>query len=217
MLRGHRRRNGHRRRCLERLEEAGQCRRLVSTSDHHRIICECLYQGRVARGVRHVRNVPLSLTFRGIDFTIVIPILDRGADSVCSGRMWWAFVWLRYWVSWFETPLACQQLTLTSTISGIIAMTAFRQQFSTGYIDPSDGKLNITPAQASQIVSILSAGTFFGALFAAPIGDRLGRRISLIISVAIFVFGVVLQTCAMQLPLLMAGRYVPGVSLRELS
>lgn len=86
-------------------------------------------------------------------------------------------------------------------------MSAFLKQFNTGYIDPKDGMLNISPAQSSQIVSILSAGTFFGALFAAPLGDRLGRRISLIVSVGVFVFGVVLQTCAMQIPLLMAGRY----------
>lgn len=87
-------------------------------------------------------------------------------------------------------------------------MKAFRKQFSTGYMDPKDGMLNVSPAQSSQIVSILSAGTFFGALLAAPIGDRLGRRISLIIAVAIFSFGVLLQTCAMQIPLLLAGRYV---------
>ena len=60
----------------------------------------------------------------------------------------------------------------------------------------------------SQIVAILSAGTFFGALLAAPMGDRIGRRISLIISVAIFCIGVALQTAAMQIPMLIAGRYI---------
>lgn len=87
-------------------------------------------------------------------------------------------------------------------------MNAFREQFNTGYIDQKDGKLNVSPAESSQIVSILSAGTFFGALLAAPLGDRLGRRLSLIISVAIFSFGVLLQTCAMAIPLLLAGRYI---------
>src|SRR4051812_20958735 len=95
-------------------------------------------------------------------------------------------------------------------------MTAFREQFSTGYVDINDGKPNVSPAQSSQIVAILSAGTFFGALLAAPMGDRLGRRISLIIAVAIFSFGVLLQTCAMQIPLLLAGRYIEprGETLR---
>jgi predicted MFS family arabinose efflux permease len=85
-------------------------------------------------------------------------------------------------------------------------MNAFRKQFSTGYHD-TDNQLNISPAQSSQIVSILSVGTFFGALLAAPLGDKLGRRIPLIIAVGVFSFGVVLQTCAMHIPLLISGRY----------
>jgi predicted MFS family arabinose efflux permease len=85
-------------------------------------------------------------------------------------------------------------------------MTAFREQFSTGYTDPKDHRPNVSPAQSSQIVSILSAGTFFGALLAAPLGDKLGRRVSLIIAVAIFSFGVLLQTLAMHIPILISGR-----------
>lgn len=85
-------------------------------------------------------------------------------------------------------------------------MKAFRLQFSTGYQGPTDTYPNFSTAQSSQIVSILSAGTFFGALLAAPLGDKLGRRMSLIIAVAIFSFGVLLQTLAMQIPMLIAGR-----------
>jgi MFS family permease len=85
-------------------------------------------------------------------------------------------------------------------------MTAFRDQFSTGYIDIKDGLPNVSPAQSSQIVSILSAGTFFGALLAAPFGDRLGRRVPLIIAVGIFSFGVMMQTLSMHIPMLIAGR-----------
>jgi predicted MFS family arabinose efflux permease len=65
---------------------------------------------------------------------------------------------------------------------------------------------NVSPAQSSQIVSILSAGTFFGALLAAPLGDKLGRRLSLIIAVVIFCFGVLVQTLAMHIPILIGGR-----------
>ena len=93
-----------------------------------------------------------------------------------------------------------------STISGILAMKAFRRQFIAGYTD--ENQAIVSASQSSQIVSILSAGTFFGSLLAAPLGDQLGRRISLIISVVIFSLGVVFQTAAMQIPLLVAGRYV---------
>lgn len=84
-------------------------------------------------------------------------------------------------------------------------MEAFHNQFSTGYID-ANHRRNISPAQSAQVVSMLSAGTFFGALIAAPMGDRLGRRGPLLISVGVFAMGVLLQTCSMELRLLSAGR-----------
>jgi MFS family permease len=85
-------------------------------------------------------------------------------------------------------------------------MKAFRKQFSTGYIDPKDHEYNVSPGQSATIVAILSAGTFFGALLAAPLGDKLGRRISLIIAVGVFAFGVLLQTISLGIPLLISGR-----------
>ncbi|SCO55690.1 probable RCO3 glucose transporter [Fusarium fujikuroi] len=53
----------------------------------------------------------------------------------------------------------------TGTISGILAMPYWQREFSTGYID-ADGNPNVTSSQESAIVSILSAGTFFGRFFA---------------------------------------------------
>lgn len=86
-------------------------------------------------------------------------------------------------------------------------MGPFRTQFSTGYIDKPSGTLGISPSQSSQIVSILSAGTFFGALVAAPFADHIGRRLSLILAVAVFTLGVILQTVAYAIPTFLAGRY----------
>lgn len=54
-------------------------------------------------------------------------------------------------------------------------MRYWKDHFSTGYIDDT-GELNVTASQTSEIVSILSAGTFFGALLSAPLADYLGRR-----------------------------------------
>ncbi|KAG9232416.1 MFS sugar transporter-like protein [Amylocarpus encephaloides] len=105
----------------------------------------------------------------------------------------------------------------TGTISGILAMKSFRKEFSTGYVDAKDNKPNISPGQSAQVVAILSAGTFFGALLAAPIGDKLGRRISLMIAVAIFSLGIVFQTAAMALPLLVAGRFFAGLGVGVIS
>jgi sugar porter (SP) family MFS transporter len=86
-------------------------------------------------------------------------------------------------------------------------MKWWREQFSTGYKN-SEGELDISPDQAAQIVSILSAGTFFGALGAAPFADHLGRRISLILAVIVFTVGVILQTVSLHIPLFISGRYV---------
>lgn len=94
------------------------------------------------------------------------------------------------------------------TISGIIEMKWWRAQFSTGYRDPNNPEIpSISPSQSAEIVSILSAGTFFGSLCAAPFADYLGRRISLMISVGIFMLGVLLQTAASNIPVFTAGRY----------
>lgn len=97
----------------------------------------------------------------------------------------------------------------TGTISGILAMPYWQDEFSTGFID-SKGHKNIDAGQTSTVVSILSAGTFFGALGAAPVADRIGRRLALIASCCVFSFGVILQTAATKLPMFVAGRFFAG-------
>ena len=68
----------------------------------------------------------------------------------------------------------------TGTISGIIAMPAWLQiygQPGIGKVTPENPKgYGITSSTTSLVVSILSAGTFFGALFASPVGDLIGRK-----------------------------------------
>lgn len=86
-------------------------------------------------------------------------------------------------------------------------MRSFRDQFSTGFRDAS-GQLDLRPDQISITVAILSAGTFAGSLLAAPFGDWIGRRLSIIASIGVFILGVIFQVTADALPLLLAGRYV---------
>lgn len=71
----------------------------------------------------------------------------------------------------------------------------------------------VLPAwQKSLIVSILSAGTFFGALIAGDIADWLGRRFTVIVGCVIFIIGVILQTASAgpKLGLIVAGRLIAG-------
>lgn len=104
----------------------------------------------------------------------------------------------------------------TGTISGILAMPYFDDLFSTGYRD-ADGELTISPSQQSAIVSILSAGTFFGALASPVLADHIGRRLGLIVSSFVFILGVVFQTAAVALPLFLAGRFFAGFGVGLIS
>ena len=104
----------------------------------------------------------------------------------------------------------------TGTISGILAMDYWRTQFSTGYRD-ANGHLDVSPSETSAVVSILSAGTFFGALASPLLGDNIGRRWGLIVSCCIFNIGVVFQTAATSLPLFLAGRFFAGVGVGLIS
>ncbi|KAJ5732285.1 hypothetical protein N7493_003766 [Penicillium malachiteum] len=105
----------------------------------------------------------------------------------------------------------------TGTISGILAMKHWREMFSTGYINPEDNYPDVTSSQSSMIVSLLSAGTFFGALGAAPIADHFGRRIAMILESFVFCFGVILQTASTSIPLFVAGRFFAGLGVGLLS
>ncbi|KAL2358145.1 general substrate transporter [Cryomyces antarcticus] len=104
----------------------------------------------------------------------------------------------------------------TGTIGGILAMPFWLKTFSTGAKDAL-GQPTITAQQSSEIVSLLSAGTFFGALTAAPTGDFFGRRYGLIVSVGVFTIGVILQTAATAIPLFVVGRFFAGYGVGMIS
>ncbi|KAI2609210.1 hexose transporter [Hypoxylon sp. NC1633] len=104
----------------------------------------------------------------------------------------------------------------TGTIGGIIAMDYWQNLFSTGYVN-TKGHLDISPSQSSAIVSILSAGTFFGALGSPFLADTIGRKFALIASSVVFILGVIFQTAATALPLFLAGRFFAGFGVGLIS
>jgi SP family sugar:H+ symporter-like MFS transporter len=87
-------------------------------------------------------------------------------------------------------------------------MDYFKKQFATHHLE--DGTPYLTSEEQALIVSILSAGTFFGALCASSLADSIGRRIGIIISCGIFTVGVCLQAAASAQPLFIAGRAIAG-------
>jgi MFS family permease len=67
-------------------------------------------------------------------------------------------------------------------------------------------------AFSANIVSLLQAGCFFGSLAVAPIGDRFGRRIALIIAGVLFCIGSLMQTVSFgSVAAMFVGRAVGGL------
>lgn len=78
--------------------------------------------------------------------------------------------------------------------------------------DAYNGRLYQT-WEKSLIVSILSVGTFFGALFAGSLADWIGRRATIISGCGVFSVGVILQVASSAVSLLVAGRLIAGIGV----
>nr|CAD1814641.1 monosaccharide transporters [uncultured fungus] len=101
-------------------------------------------------------------------------------------------------------------------ISGVLAMDYFIHML-TGLPIPgpnaSTAEINafvIPTPHKSLIVSILSAGTFFGAILAGDLADWFGRRTTVILGCVVYGIGCILQTASSGLGLLVAGRLIAG-------
>lgn len=102
----------------------------------------------------------------------------------------------------------------TGTISGIIDMNYFIKTFGQRQ---SDGTYYLPSQDKSLVVSILSAGTFLGALLGYPAADFLSRRWGLIVACLIFSLGVIFQVASVALPLFVVGRIVAGLGVGIIS
>lgn len=104
-------------------------------------------------------------------------------------------------------------------ISGVLGMDYVKQAFGnpvpkdknnpTGYMLPSSRK--------SLITSILSAGTFIGALCGGAIAERIGRRTTIMLACLIFAVGVAVQVGTTTVGGLVAGRLVAGLGVGGVS
>jgi MFS transporter, SP family, sugar:H+ symporter len=96
----------------------------------------------------------------------------------------------------------------TGLIGGVLSMKAFQDSFDLD--KKSKSFANLT----GNIVSVLQAGCFFGAMSSFYISDKFGRKIALLIAANIFLIGSVVQTCSglsgKGLGILYAGRVIGG-------
>ncbi|KAF2807295.1 general substrate transporter [Mytilinidion resinicola] len=100
-------------------------------------------------------------------------------------------------------------------ISGVLAMNYFKEQFGHHQLHDADAYngYNYDSWQKSLITSILSAGTFFGALFAGSLADWIGRRTTIIAGCGVFSVGVILQVASTTVSLLVPGRLIAGIGV----
>lgn len=101
--------------------------------------------------------------------------------------------------------------------------------YDSGYINGVNGsalfihlvegpdKTALSAPHSSLIVSILSAGTFFGALAGGDVADRIGRKWTVIVGCLIYMFGVIIQMITGPevdaLGAIVAGRIIAGVGV----
>ncbi|OAX83504.1 hypothetical protein ACJ72_02139 [Emergomyces africanus] len=103
-------------------------------------------------------------------------------------------------------------------INGILGMPFFKQTFGGPVpldVDPTG--YNIATWQKSLIVSILSLGTFVGALVSGSIAELIGRRYTIMLSCLLFSVGVAIQVGAGQVNDLVGGRLVAGLGVGGIS
>ncbi|CAK4034392.1 related to transporter (major facilitator superfamily) [Lecanosticta acicola] len=101
-------------------------------------------------------------------------------------------------------------------ISSVLGMNQFKQDYGhpVPASEPDDFPYNYYTWQKSLVVSILSAGTFVGALASGYLADRIGRRTTIIgPGCGVFVVGVIIQLATKHIVGLAVGRFVAGLGV----
>ncbi|CAI7619279.1 unnamed protein product [Penicillium bialowiezense] len=105
----------------------------------------------------------------------------------------------------------------TGVMGSVLALSSFKKDFglpveSSGFSDKENAQIS------SNVVSLLTAGCFFGSIGAAYMNDRLGRRYSLMILVVIFMVGAALQVGAHhEIGMIYGGRVIAGLGIGGMS
>ncbi|KAJ9645765.1 hypothetical protein H2201_003652 [Coniosporium apollinis] len=103
----------------------------------------------------------------------------------------------------------------TGLIGGVLTMDAFQNSFNL------DKKSKDFANLQGNIVSVLQAGCFFGAMSSFYVSDKFGRKTALIIADAIFIIGSTIQTCCgignTSLIPLYIGRFIGGFGVGLIS
>lgn len=102
-------------------------------------------------------------------------------------------------------------------MGSVLALKSFKADF--GLPTYSNAFANAQNAQvSSNVVSLLTAGCFFGSIFAAILNDRIGRRYTLMLFCTIFLVGAAIQVGAHHaIGMIYGGRVIAGLGIGGLS
>jgi sugar porter (SP) family MFS transporter len=119
----------------------------------------------------------------------------------------------------------------TGWMSGVLAMPYFIKLY-TGMEYPDiifpgdttsaaykayDANFKLPAWQQSLTTSILSAGTFFGAIIAGDVADFIGRRMTIIGGCVVFSIGCILETASTTIAVMSVGRIICGLGVGFIS
>jgi sugar porter (SP) family MFS transporter len=111
----------------------------------------------------------------------------------------------------------------TGWMGGIMGMKYYIRQYTGMPYLPADAtteekNLFVLPGwQQSLLTGILSCGTFFGALIASDVADRIGRRLTIIAGCITFSIGCILETASTGLTVMVVGRLIAGAGVGFIS
>lgn len=119
----------------------------------------------------------------------------------------------------------------TGWMGGVLGMDYFIRQYtglpypwvkfpdrsSTEYTDYVSNTFKVPSWEQSLTTSILSAGTFFGAIIAGDVADFIGRRWTIISGCVIFTVGCILETASTGVGVFCAGRIICGFGVGFIS
>lgn len=151
-------------------------------SIHRRVRYACISRARVPPSLLVL--LPLRLS----SFCLVYPRPAIIAEMALPPK------WYQFLVSVFASLGSLLYGYDLGVIAGAVASDNFKSTF------------NPTTAEVGAVVSVFTGGAFFGAAFAGPAGDTLGRKKTILLGALIFILGGALQAGARGLSYLYAGR-----------
>ncbi|KAI0406778.1 sugar transporter [Xylaria palmicola] len=111
--------------------------------------------------------------------------------------------WLTFWI----TVACATDMSLFGYDQGVFSGVVITQDYLDVHDLDGPGKTNTR----SIVTSIYTIGCFFGALTSFYIGEKLGRKKTIIIGTIIMTIGAILQTTSFSVPHMIVGRIVTGI------